>query len=175
MAPVGGAGALRPVLLAVEEDPTKEALVEHLSDTWAAETVDLVNAFEQFEGTFECALDVLVDHLGCLEDAFGLVEIALDAFLFLACEVVGDGAAADPPGEAAALLADLFDAPAGAADLGLGSVVLGVQLDAQPVLDRLFDTRRGGARFARSARRPLRRRPRRGMAVGRWSAAGAGR
>jgi hypothetical protein len=36
------------------------------------------------------ALDVLLDHLGCLEDAFGLVEVVLDAFLLLAGEVVED-------------------------------------------------------------------------------------
>jgi hypothetical protein len=116
----GRAGDARTVRLTVEEELNEEALVEHAADAGAAEPVDLINTLKQFESAFECALDVLVDHLGGSENAFGLVEVALDAILLFAGEVIGDGAGDNPSRQATALLAEFFDAFTGTA----GSVAL---------------------------------------------------
>jgi hypothetical protein len=120
-----GAGHARSVRFAIEEEPGEEALVGQASDARAAESVDLIHPLEQVEATLEGALDVLVDHLGCFEDPFGLVEVALNAILLLAGEIVRYGAGDDSTGQATALLGELFDALTGAADLGLGSFMLG--------------------------------------------------
>jgi hypothetical protein len=117
-------------------------LVRQASNAWAAEPVDIVDALEQVEAAFENAVDVLVDHLGCLEDAFGLVEVALDSLVLLAGEVIGDGAGDDTTSEPPTFGGELFNTVTGAADFGLGSFVLIFQLGAEAVLDQLLDAGR---------------------------------